>query len=112
MAKKRKGIWISEELIYDHKLDWTNKVLLTEIVSLSKLENGCIASNNHFAKLLGLKNADSASKRVTRLKNLGYIMIEIAELKKNAIMQNPMQLLFKNYFMIFIIKRRKKRKNN
>ena len=32
--------------------------------------------------------------------------------KKNAIMQNPMQLLFKNYFMIFIIKRSKKRKNN
>lgn len=74
MAKKRKGIWISEELIYDHKLDWTNKVLLTEISFLCKLENGCIASNNHFAKLLGLKNADSASKRVTRLKNLGYII--------------------------------------
>lgn len=68
----KKGIWIPIELMNDKKLDWSNKVLLSEIYSLVKLENGCIASNNHFADLLGI-NKSAASKRISQLENLGYV---------------------------------------
>lgn len=63
------------ELMKDKKLDWTNKALLTEIHSLHKLPNGCIASNEHFAELLGIKSP-AASKRISKLKKLGYISTE------------------------------------
>ncbi len=68
----KKGIWIPIDLINDKKLDWANKALLSEIYSLANLENGCIASNQHFAQLLGV-NKSAASKRVTKLEKLGYI---------------------------------------
>jgi biotin operon repressor len=68
-----KGIWIPEEIKVDKKLDWTNKALLTEIYSLCELANGCIASDNHFGKLLGIKRP-SVNKRVNKLEELGYIV--------------------------------------
>ena len=67
-----KGIWIPNEIITDKKLDWTNKALLTEIYSLCELPDGCIASDNHFGKLLGIKRP-SVNKRVNKLEELGYI---------------------------------------
>lgn len=67
----RLGIWIDIELIKDVELDWTNKALLTEILSLHNIKK-CTASNNFFGNLLGVNNA-SASKRITQLTNLGYI---------------------------------------
>jgi DNA-binding MarR family transcriptional regulator len=70
--KQTKGIWIPEEIKVDKKLDWTNKALLSEIYSLCKLPNGCIASDNHFGKLLGIKRP-SVNKRVNKLEELGYI---------------------------------------
>jgi biotin operon repressor len=71
-TNSRKGIWISEEIIYDKNLDWTNKALLTEIYSLCELPDGCIASDNHFGKLLGI-GRPSANKRVNQIEQLGYI---------------------------------------
>jgi hypothetical protein len=70
---KRTGIWIPVELINNKKLDWTNKVLMSEIVNLNKLENGCIASNEHFAQLLGIERS-SVSKRITYLEKVGMIV--------------------------------------
>ena len=67
-----KGIWIPEEIKVDKKLDWTNKALLSEIYSLCELPDGCIASDNHFGKLLGIKRP-SVNKRVNKLEELGYI---------------------------------------
>jgi hypothetical protein len=49
---EKKGIWIPQCIVEDDKLDWMNKILYTEIISLSKLASGCIASNKHFAILL------------------------------------------------------------
>lgn len=69
---KRKGIWIPKELIEISELDWIDKVLLTEILQLAKLSDGCIASNDHFAQLLGM-NKSAASRRITKLKRLGFI---------------------------------------
>jgi biotin operon repressor len=67
-----KGIWIPEEIKVDKKLDWTNKALLSEIYSLCELPDGCIASDNHFGKLLGIGRT-SVNKRVNKLEVLGYI---------------------------------------
>lgn len=69
---KKKGIWIPEEIMIDKKLDWTNKALLSEIYSLCKLPDGCIASDKHFGKLLGLGRT-SVNKRVNKLEEMGYI---------------------------------------
>lgn len=79
MANKKnqtKGIWIPEEIKTDKKLDWTNKALLSEIYSLCKLPDGCIASDNHFGKLLGIGRT-SANKRVNKLEEMGYITTKI-----------------------------------
>lgn len=69
---KKKGIWIPEEIKVDKKLDWTNKALLTEIYSLCELPDGCIASDNHFGRLLGIGRT-SVNKRVNKLEEMGYI---------------------------------------
>jgi DNA-binding Lrp family transcriptional regulator len=72
MSKKRKGLWIPGEVLNNKKLDFTNKVLLSEIMSLSKLENGCTASNSHFAELIET-NPAAVSKRLNKLEQLGFI---------------------------------------
>lgn len=69
---KTKGIWIPEEIMVDKKLDWTNKALLSEIYSLCKLPDGCIASDSHFGKLLGIGRT-SVNKRVNKLEVMGYV---------------------------------------
>jgi DNA-binding Lrp family transcriptional regulator len=72
MSKKRKGIWIPIEILQNKELDFTNKVLLTEILSLSKLENGCTAALPHFGELIGT-NPSAAGKRIKKLEKWGYI---------------------------------------
>ena len=73
---EKKGMWISQEIIDNTELDWINKVLLTEIISLSKLELGCIASNERFGNLLGIHKGN-VSKRITYLFDEGYIKIKL-----------------------------------
>ena len=67
-------MWIDIEIIKNRELDWTNKVLLSEIISLNKLERGCITSNESLGKLLSL-HPGNVSKRISQLKDLGYIKI-------------------------------------
>lgn len=69
---KRKGIWIPLEILGNNNLDPTNKILLSEILSLTELPEGCFASNQYFAELLGLTKS-SVSKRISSLQTLGYI---------------------------------------
>lgn len=47
------------------------KLLYAEIVSLSK--NGCFASNQHFAEVLGLK-PDTVSRMISTLKKNGFVI--------------------------------------
>lgn len=72
----RQGIWIPQEIIEDDKLDWINKVFLSEIISLSKLEKGCFASNETFGRLLNLHKGN-ISKRISFLIAEDYIKIEL-----------------------------------
>lgn len=72
MENKKKGIWITIEIIKNHELDWTNKVLLSEIISLSKLEKGCIASNQTLSNFLEIKR-QTIHRRIKFLVEKGYI---------------------------------------
>ena len=69
---KRKGIWIEQIHIEDKNLSWIDKVLITEISSLSKLKNGCTASDEHFSTLLNVTRS-AVNKRINRLVKIGYI---------------------------------------
>lgn len=66
----RTGIWIPE-WINGLGLTGNMKLLYAEIVSLSK--NGCFASNQHFANVLGLKQ-DTVSRMISNLKKNCFII--------------------------------------
>jgi Mn-dependent DtxR family transcriptional regulator len=68
-------------ILKDSRLNPTKKILLSYILSLSKTEKGCYASNEHFGELLGI-NPDGASKQISKLKRLGYI--DTKRLYKNS----------------------------
>lgn len=68
-------------ILNDSNLDPTKKILLSYILSLSKTEKGCYASNERFGELLNI-NPDGASKQISKLKKLGYI--ETKRLYKNS----------------------------
>ena len=73
MKKNNKqGMWINQEIIDDTNLDCADRFILSEIYSLCKLPNGCIAADEHFAKIIN-KSISNTNKRVNRLKELGYI---------------------------------------
>lgn len=70
-----KGVWIPKEIYLNPELSCTEKFLLVEIQSLS--ENGeCFASNDHFAKFLGIAK-NTVAKMLTRLRKLGYLETHI-----------------------------------
>ncbi len=66
----RTGLWIPVE-IEVLPLNLTEKVLLSEIVSLDRVGE-CFASNEHFSKLLGVRS-DSVSRLISKLKKAGYL---------------------------------------
>ncbi|MES5156617.1 helix-turn-helix domain-containing protein [Lactobacillus crispatus] len=81
-AKKRKtsennrkfeGVWVPAEYWLDENLTIMEVVLITEIDSLDG-ENGCFASNKHFADFLGVTSG-RASQLITDLKEKGYIQV-------------------------------------
>ena len=68
----KKGMWIDQEIMDDINLDCVDRFILSEIYSLCKLEKGCIAGDEHFAKLIR-QSIPNTNKRINRLKDLGYI---------------------------------------
>lgn len=79
-----KGLWLEADILSIEELDITNSVLLQEIINLSKLKDGCFASNNHFAELLKI-NKSYASKRISQLVKLGFITTKNIFKNKNCI---------------------------
>ncbi len=64
------------EFIRDKKTSMHEKLVFAEICQLSTLDKGCIASNNHFAELLGVKK-EAVSRTIKSLENKGYIQTKI-----------------------------------
>ena len=77
-------MWIDQEIMDDINLDCIDRFILTEIYSLCKLPNGCIAADEHFAKIIR-KSTSNTNKRINRLKDLGYINTFIRTKNKKII---------------------------
>lgn len=72
MSNKSLGIFIPLDIIHNQELDWINKILLSEIISLTKLEKGCIASNQYLADFLQIQKS-SLHRRIKFLVENDYI---------------------------------------
>lgn len=68
----RQGIWIPARIESRKDLSIAEKVILSEIESLTS-HGKCFASNEHFANLLGLK-PDTISRMISRLKKRGFLV--------------------------------------
>lgn len=75
MNREFKGVWIPAEIYLNKDLSMTEKILLTEIDSLSRLDAGCFAQNYHFAAFLGISQKTVANL-LTRLSDCGFLAIE------------------------------------
>lgn len=76
MDRDFKGVWIPKEIWLSKDLSVHEKVLLVEINSLSKTENGCFASNEYFADFIGLSK-ERTRKLISSLVDKGYVTSSI-----------------------------------
>jgi biotin operon repressor len=65
---------IPYSLLECNKFDAVDKILLAEILSLSKLPKGCFKSDTRFGQLVNLKRS-AVNKRMKNLELAGYIQI-------------------------------------
>ena len=77
-----KGIFITWKFWQDKDTTLSEKALLLEIQNLTMLEHGCIAQNNHFATLMGVKR-ECISRLISSLEKKGYITSEIKRGSRN-----------------------------
>lgn len=75
-------ITVSIEIMHDKNLTPNQKFILAEIQQLSQLDKGCIASNQHFAELIGITK-QGVSKAINELAENEYITIDNAQTKRN-----------------------------
>ena len=76
-----KGIWIPKEICGLENIGWTEKIILSEILVLSK-QNECYANNEHFSKILGITK-ESVSRAISKIVKLKYLNSEI-QFKQNS----------------------------
>lgn len=77
-----KFITVGIGIMHDKKLSPNQKFILAEIEQLCSLEKGCIATNKHFAELVGISN-QGVSNAIGGLKKMGYIKVDNTETKRN-----------------------------
>ena len=78
MAKNErgfKGVWISQTVWLDKRLNALDKVILTEIDSLDNGEQGCYASNKYIADFCQCSET-KVSTAISKLIKLGYIYVK------------------------------------
>lgn len=76
------GVFIPAKLYLDTNLSWIEKILIVEIEALTSEKEPCKASNEHFAKHLGITKG-RVSKIISSLVQRGYIYIKIIKNKGN-----------------------------
>lgn len=82
--RKFKGVWIPGEIWLDQRLSALDKVILTEIDSLDKDEQGCWANNEHIAEFCQCSKT-TVSTSISRLVKLGYIEVEVCNGRKRIL---------------------------
>ena len=73
MDRGFKGVWIPKEIWLHKGLTLQEKIMLVEVDSLDN-ENGCFASNAHFAEFLNVKER-RVQDIIKSLKDKGYITV-------------------------------------
>jgi Mn-dependent DtxR family transcriptional regulator len=66
---------IPYSILFDANLSSTQKLLLSEIIALLKLPEGCYKSNSDFGKLIGI-GGSGISKQIKKLVEMNYITTE------------------------------------
>ena len=75
MQRNFEGIWIPKDIWLDQSMGWSEKLLFVEIKSLAN--NGeCFASNEYFAKFLGV-HKKHISRLVSNLSEMGLVRVEL-----------------------------------
>ena len=77
-----RGIFITWEFWRDKTTTISEKAILLEINNLSMLEYGCIASNEHFSSIMGIKK-EAVSRLINSLVNKGFLSSEIKNGTRN-----------------------------
>ena len=80
MNRGFKGVWIPRDIWLRDDLSCVDKCLLAEIDSLSGYEQGCFASNTHFATFLHV-SVPTVSRSVKKLEDLQLIKTTIEKTK-------------------------------
>ena len=70
-----KGVWISQTVWLDERLNALDKVILAEIDSLDNGEKGCYASNKYIADFCQCSET-KVSTAISKLIKLGYISVK------------------------------------
>ncbi len=65
-------------LLFNANLTSDEKLILAEMVSLNNLQNGCFASDNHFAKIIN-KSRQSVNGIIKKLERKGLISINVTK---------------------------------
>ena len=81
MGNNKRDIFISQELIDDKKLDWVNKVIMSQV------ELKSIISNEELGMILNLHKGN-VSKRVSWLEKNEYVKIVIEKKKRKIYSTN------------------------
>lgn len=71
ISRKFKGVWIPKQIWLNPDINWIEKCLLAEIMSLSD-ENGCRASNHYLGLLFG-KGEGTIANIITKLRKRGLL---------------------------------------
>ena len=72
IPREFKGVWIPKEIWLDEVITPLQKMMLAEIISLSKDGKGCYASNAYLARFLRQKEK-TIKNNLTELRELGWI---------------------------------------
>lgn len=75
---QEKFIVLTHDMIRDNSLTMQEKIVYLEIVNLSSLDKGCIASNNHFEQCFGISKK-SVSNTISSLIKKGLIESKITD---------------------------------
>ena len=73
-----KYITLTHSMIRDESMTMQEKIIYLEILNLSSLDKGCIASNNHFEKCFGISKK-SVSNTIANLVKKGLISSELQD---------------------------------
>lgn len=77
------GVWIPKKYWLDENLSIVEVTFMAEIESLDG-DNGCYASNNHFAEFFGM-TASRVSQIINSLSDRGYLQISYEKNGKQVV---------------------------